>query len=420
MILLHNARAGSATCVWVLADGKNIVAVGQGDVPAPMVARASEIVDAEGAAVMPGLTDTHVHFREPGLGRKGTIAGESRAARAGGITTVCDMPNTNPATTTAELLREKVAFGRSVSVVDYHAFFGATVGCMNEVVKFRPGEIPGVKVFLGSTTGAMTAPAPAELLDLMRWCADNNIPVMVHAEDNAIIDRNARAAVQRYGSADKVPVSMHHRIRSAEACVAATGQAIELALRTGAHLHVAHLSTADEVRRFCTPGDVRAKQITFETTPMYMDPVIADEANRTSLHKINPAVKTPADAEALRDAVITGAVDTIGTDHAPHELAAKQGGALVCASGAPSIQFAVPMMLRYLPLDVIIERMTAAPKAIFGIGGDGKIEQGSTTSLFLVEDTEPYIITNDIVLSPCGWTPFEGRTLTHRLTQVVG
>lgn len=411
MKLIVNARVGGRDGCRVLFDDSRILAVNPDAVPA----FDGETIDARGADLIPGLTDSHVHFREPGLEYKATIASESLAARAGGITTVIDMPNTKPATTTAEALRAKVELGRRTSAVHYNAFYGAVPGCMKEVVKFAPGEIPGVKVFLGASTGAMAAPEGPELLELMRWCAAHRLPVMVHAEDNAIIAANAAAAIARYGSPERVPVSQHCEIRSAEACVKATAEAVELAMRTGAHLHIAHISTAAEVRRFLSPGSVAGKQITAETTPMYLDPWLADAAHRTSLHKINPAIKTPEDAEELRQAVISGAIDTLATDHAPHLRAEKKGGALTAASGAPSLQFALPMMLEYLPLDIIVERMTAAPCAIFGLGSAGRVESGAPADLVLVERTAPEQITDSMVLSPCGWTPFAGRTVHHRV-----
>ena len=196
----------------------------------------------------------------------------------------------------------------------------------------------------------------------------------------------------------------------------ATDHAIELAMRSGAHLHVAHVTTAEEVRRFFSAGNTADKQITAETTPMYLDPYLADEANRSSLHKINPAIKTPDDAAALREAVVSGAIDTIGTDHAPHLLAEKQGGALTAASGAPSVQFAVPIMLNYLPLDIIVERMTSGPRSIFGIGSEHTIAPGSPADLVLIEKCAPHIITDADVASPCGWTPFAGRTVNYKVT----
>lgn len=416
MKLVVNARINGKPGSWLAYDRSCVISTGTGEVPQPYASQAEETIDAGGADVVPGLTDTHVHFREPGLTHKATIASESRAALLGGITTVCDMPNTKPATTTAAALREKLALGRATSAVHYNAFFGIVPGAMRELEKISPDEIPGVKVFLGTSTGAMGCPDDTELLEIMRYCASVGLPVMAHAEDNAIIDRNAAAAIARYGSKEAVPVSEHHRIRCAEACVRATDHAIELAMRSGAHLHVAHVTTAEEVRRFFSAGNTADKQITAETTPMYLDPYLADEANRSSLHKINPAIKTPDDAAALREAVVSGAIDTIGTDHAPHLLAEKQGGALTAASGAPSVQFAVPMMLNYLPLDIIVERMTNGPRSIFGIGSEHEIVPGSPADLVLVEKCAPHIITDADVESPCGWTPFAGRTVNYKVT----
>ncbi len=413
MKLVYNARVNGVAPSWVLIGDSEIMALGQGAVPEDV--RAEEVVDAAGADLVPGLTDTHVHFREPGLTRKATIASESRAALLGGIATVCDMPNTVPATTTAEALRAKIELGRRTSVVDYHAFFGLVPGGLPELEKLDPSEIPGIKIFLGTSTGAMACPDTDELLSAMRYCASVDLPVVVHAEDNDIIARNAADAITRYGSKEAVPVSEHHRIRSAEACVRATDHAIELAMRSGVRMHIAHVSTAEEVRRFFRPGNVEDKQITAETTPMYLDPVLADVANRKSLHKINPAIKTPDDAAALREAVLSGAIDTVGTDHAPHLLAEKQGGGLTAASGAPSVQFALPMMLEYLPLDVIVKRMTDAPRAIFGVGSHSPIEVGSFSRLMLVRACEPHVITEEDVVSPCAWTPFAGRTISHAI-----
>lgn len=416
--LIRNARINGTADSWALYDEHAVLDCGTGNVPDDIKAKADRTLDAGGADLIPGLTDMHVHFREPGLTQKGTIASESRAALRGGITTVADMPNTTPATTTVEALRAKIELGRRTSAVHYNAFFGLVPGGLAELQKLDPKEIPGVKIFLGSSTGSMSCPAEDELLEAMRYCASVGLPVMVHAEDNGLIARNAEEAVRRYGCKEAVPAGEHWRIRSAEACVRATDRAIELAMRSGVRMHIAHVSTAEEVRRFFRPGNTPSKQITAETTAMYLDPVLADPANRSALHKINPAIKTPDDAAALREAVISGAIDTIGTDHAPHLLADKQGGALTAASGAPSVQFAVRMMLEYLPLDVIVRRMTAGSHDIFGIGSRGTIEPGAPSDLVLVSRTEPHVITDAEVVSPCGWTPFAGRVVTHDVTAI--
>ncbi len=409
---------------WIKTDGSSITETGTGDAPAGI---SGEKLDAGGAYIAPGLIDSHVHFREPGLEYKATIASESRAAAAGGITTVFDMPNTSPATTTVETLRAKNELGRNTSAVHYHAFFGATPGCMSELKKLRQGDTPGIKIFLGTSTGAMHAPAGSELDDVLRWCADNGLPAVVHAEDNNVIADNTAAAVARYGSREAVPVAEHHRIRSGEACLRSAAAAVEMALRTGAHLHLAHISTAREARELLDAGPTSGKQITAETTPMYLDPYLADEAHRSGLHKINPAIKTHDDAEELRKALADGRIDTIATDHAPHLLSEKQGGALTAASGAPSIQFAVPLLLSFLPLDLVVARMSAGVADVFGrpglgipgLGNYGSLTPGAPADFTMISPVDPYTITDTDVISPCGWTPFAGRTLAHTAKAII-
>ena len=404
---------------WIQTDGSTIIATGEGEPDENIVASDNEIIDACGAYVCPGLIDSHVHFREPGLEYKATIAGESRAALAGGITTVYDMPNTKPATTTAEALWAKNRLGQETASTHYRAFFGATPGCMAELNKLRPGDTPGIKIFLGTSTGAMSAPAGRELEDILRWCADHGLPAVVHAEDNDIIAANTAAATNRYGSREAVPVSEHHRIRSAEACLRSAAAAVELAHRTGAHLHIAHISTAAEARELLDRGATAGKLVTAETTPMYLDPWLADENHRSGLHKINPAIKTIADAEELRAALADGRIDTIATDHAPHLLSEKQGGALTAASGAPSIQFAVPLMLTYLPIDLIVAKMSAGVADVFGLGDYGTITPGQAADLSIITPTDDYIISEQDIISSCAWSPFTGRKLSFRTDAMV-
>ncbi len=404
---------------WIQTDGSTIIATGEGEPDENIVASDNEIIDACGAYVCPGLIDSHVHFREPGLEYKATIAGESRAALAGGITTVYDMPNTKPATTTAEALWAKNRLGQETASTHYRAFFGATPGCMAELNKLRPGDTPGIKIFLGTSTGAMSAPAGRELEDILRWCADHGLPAVVHAEDNDIIAANTAAAINRYGSREAVPVSEHHRIRSAEACLRSAAAAVELAHRTGAHLHIAHTSPAAEARELLDRGATAGKLVTAETTPMYLDPWLADENHRSGLHKINPAIKTIADAEELRAALADGRIDTIATDHAPHLLSEKEGGALTAASGAPSIQFAVPLMLTYLPIDLVVAKMSAGVADVFGLGDYGTLTPGQAADLSIITPTDDYIISEQDIISSCGWSPFTGRKLSFRTDAMV-
>lgn len=394
-----------------VADGK-IAAIGS---MADQLPTADKHTDANGALLFPGLIDTHVHFREPGLEHKATIASESRAALAGGITAYVEMPNTKPPTVGATEIDDKRSRAAISSAVDY-AFFPAASPQTPELLRSYPlDRIPGIKLFLGTTTGAMAAPAPALMEEIFRMCHDLNLPIMVHAEDDAIIAANTAAAITQYGSREAVPVDKHYLIRSREACLSATAHAVELAHRFGTRLHIAHISTADEVREFLSAGSPEGKLVTAETTPLYLDPFIAKPENRTCRHKINPAIKTDADAEVLRQALIDGRIDTLGTDHAPHQLAEKQGGALTAASGAPSVQFALPILLNVLSPETIARTMALNPALIFGLRDRGTLTPDMRADFSLVEHTEPYEITDAMVISPCGWTPFAGLKASHRV-----
>ena len=424
-LLIHSARIVDGPVPasgYILAEDGIITAKGTGDCPADILATPdTEVIDARGAFLLPGLADTHVHFREPGLEYKGDILTESLAAAAGGVTQVFDMPNTVPATTSLEALRLKAENARRKGAyVRYTPLLGIVPGGVEALTSLHPGQLPAVKLFLGTSTGNMRSPEGRELEDLFRICADLALPVIVHAEDNAVIARNMEAAIARYGTPEAIPVSLHQHIRSREACLRASAAAVELATRFGTHLHIAHVSTADELS-LLTPGPAKGKLITAETTPLYLDPVLADPAARTSRHKVNPAIKTEADAEALRHALADGTIDTIGTDHAPHLLDEKMQPGMKAASGAPSVQFALPLMLTYLDMWTVVSKMTAGPRDVFGIH-TSSLAPGDPADMTLVREVPAYTVTPDLVLSRCGWSPFEGRTLRHRVerTWVAG
>lgn len=404
---------------YVCFAGGKITRRGTGLAPQELIDGADTATDARGAYLIPGLTDTHVHFREPGLEHKATIYTESIAAAAGGITAVFDMPNTKPATTTPEALAAKEALARKGGLhTRYRALLGIVPGGLDGLRTIDPATIPAVKLFLGTSTGAMASPEGRELDELFRYCASVGLPIIVHAEDNGIIAANTAAAIARYGSPEKVPVSLHHEIRSREACLRSSAHAVELAMRFGTRLHIAHVSTADEVRELLASGNTADKLITAETTPMYLDPVLANAAARSSLHKINPAIKTEADAEALRKALADGAIDTIGTDHAPHLIGEKTLSGITAASGAPSVQFALQLMLTYLPLALVVRKMTAGPAAVFGIDTPVSLAEGQNADMSLLRPVAPYTISDADVLSKCAWTPFAGRAISHRIEKV--
>lgn len=418
-IVVYNAvlcDAGGRRHGWLAADGGVITSVGEGDILSEISASATEAVDAGGAMLIPGLTDTHVHFRDPGLTHKATLESESRAAAAGAVTTVFDMPNTVPAVTTVDVLDAKRALIKSKNVsCRIIPLLGMALGAIEQLKKLDLSGIPAVKLFLGTTTGAMSAPSDAELEDVFRFLADHGIPVIVHAEDNDIIARNMEAALARWGSVEAIPVAEHCRIRSHEACLRSAARAVELATRFGTRLHLAHVSTAAEVRELLTDGPTKGKLITAETTPLYLDPVLCSEVSRNCRHKVNPAIKTPEDAESLREALFTGRIDTIGTDHAPHLLAEKERPGMTAMSGAPSIQFALPLMLTYLPAEKIIEKMTCGPADVFGIGVTTSLEPGAVADFAVVREVPEYTLTDADAVSLCSWTPFAGRTLSHRV-----
>ncbi len=394
---------------WVLVQDDRIGGMGFGEATADIVHQAHTVMTLDDSDIlMPGLIDTHVHFREPGLEHKGDIATESAAALRGGVTSYIEMPNTKPATTTAEALADKMerACGRSYG--NYAFMLGAVDGVTGQLDRIRPENLPAVKLFLGTTTGAMSMPGDEELGRMMDWCATHRVPVVVHAEDNNIIAANTAAAIGKYGSREAVPVGEHSAIRSRRACLSASRRAIELARKHGTRLHIAHVSTADEADSLFTAGPVDDKLITAETTPMYLDEVFADPANRTSRHKINPAVKELCDASALRRALADDRIDTIATDHAPHLLKEKEGGALTAASGAPSVQFALPVMLGYLAPELIAEKMAHAPAQLFSLKYRGEILPGNYADLVLLH-RESHVISDAEVEGRCGWTPFAGR-----------
>ena len=394
---------------WVVVCDGVFDAIGTDDCPRGSF---DNVIDGCGAWMMPGLIDTHVHFREPGMTEKATVASESAAALRGGVTTVFDMPNTKPPTTTASAFLEKVALYERECLTDFKIFLGAAPGIMQELPQIASHpRFAGVKLFWGATTGSTGMPAQAELDELFDFCARHGIIIMVHAEDNDIIAANTAEAIARYGSKEAVPVEEHSRIRSSEACLSASRQAVELAVKHRTRLHLAHLTTAAEVELMKSAPDF----ITCETTPLYTSTTLADPANFPTRLKVNPAVKGVADAAALQEGLRTDVIDTIGTDHAPHLPADKQGGALTAASGAPWIQFALPILLETFSPELIARKMAQAPARLFGMERVGEIKPGYRADFSLVVPVENWTVTDADVVSKCGWTPAAGLTLHHRV-----
>lgn len=365
-------------------------------------------IDAAGCFVLPGVIDSHVHFRDPGLTHKADIESESRAAAYGGVTSYFDMPNTKPQTTTIDALNDKFQRAAEVSHVNYSFFYGATNDNVDTFDKLDVTRIPGIKLFMGSSTGNMLVDN-AEMLDsIFAKAAQRSLPVMAHCEDTDIIDRNAKEIREKYG--DNADISFHPAIRSAEACYDSSQKAVELASNSGAHLHIAHLSTADELTL------LDKANITAEATVAHL---LFDEADYSKLGgriKCNPSIKSAADREALLHAVADGRIQTIGTDHAPHTLEEKQGGALQAVSGMPMLQFSLVMMLGlldegYLSIEKIVELMCHNPAQIFGVCERGFLREGYKADIAIVSPCDEYVITKDDIQSKCGWSPVEGHTV---------
>lgn len=377
-------------------------------------AECDKIIEATGLYLIPGVIDDHVHFREPGLTQKATIATESRAAAAGGVTSYMEMPNTVPQTTTLKALKEKYAIAAKESLINYSFFFGATNSNVGEFAKLNTKRVCGIKLFMGSSTGNMLVDNREKLENIFKKAKALELPVAVHCEDGNIITRNAQRVISEAG--ENPGVEYHPIIRSAEACYESTRCAVELARRFGTQLHVMHISTARELNLL---GD---SNVTAEATPAHLTFCDKDYKRLGTKIKCNPAIKSEEERDALRKAIADGRIDIIGTDHAPHLLEDKIGGALKAASGMPSIQFSLLVMLRLvdegaITITTLVEKMCHAPARIFNIDKRGYIEKGFHADFVLLNPDAPHTVTADCIISKCGWSPFEGETFNWRVEQ---
>ncbi len=367
---------------------------------------ADEVVDAEGCYLLPGVIDDHVHFRDPGLTHKADFDSESLAAAAGGVTTVLDMPNSLPPTVNKARLIEKLQIAERRCHVNYGFFLGATKENAEQLKGVNPKLVAGIKLYMGSSTGALEVEDEAALATIFEQSC---LPIMVHCEDNAIIRSNMQRVKAEQG--EDPDVSFHPLVRSEEACYRSTLHAIELARRTGARLHVAHITTARELDLF-DPADPR---ITAEACLPHLIFTDADYHRLGTRIKCNPAIKTAADRAALRAALTDGRIRCVGTDHAPHTLADKRGGAARAASGMPFVQFSLVTMLELvdegvLPIERLVELMCHNPARLFGIENRGFLRSGYMADLVLVRPKAPWTLTPNKILSKCNWSPLEGRT----------
>ena len=371
-----------------------------------------EVIDASGCFVLPGLIDDHVHFREPGLTAKADIDSESRAAAAGGVTTYFDMPNCVPQTTTLEALNEKFQLAAQKSHVNYSFFFGATNDNVDLFSQLDVHRIPGIKLFMGSSTGNMLVDRREALEKIFSTA---QMPIMVHCEDTDMINRNMAEAKRLYG--DDPKVTHHPEIRSAEACYQSTKLAVELALKHHAHLHIAHLTTAKELE-LLTDG------ITAEVTPSHLYFCDRDYTALGTRIKCNPAIKSAADRDALRQAVADGRIAVVGTDHAPHLLEQKEGGCCKAASGMPMLQFSLVTMLELvdkgvLTIERLVELMCHRPADLFQVRNRGYLREGYQADIVIVRPNAAWTVTKDVIQSKCGWSPMENHTFLWRVEQTL-
>lgn len=377
-----------------------------------------EVIDATDCYVLPGIIDCHVHFREPGLTRKADIEHESRAAAYGGVTSYFDMPNTKPQTTTLDALEEKFRIAAEKSHVNYSFFYGATNDNSDSFRSLDPHRIPGVKLFMGSSTGNMLVDKDEALRQVFTICKELNLPIMAHCEDTNRINANAQYYTKRQG--EDPEIAFHPYIRDEKVCYKSTQKAVQLALETGAQLHVAHISTAKELKLF-TPHD---PQITAEAVIAHLFFSSEDYRRKGTLIKCNPAIKELRNCFELRKALKDGRITTVGTDHAPHELSAKKGGCIKAASGMPMIQFSLVSMLEFvsgnwITIERMVELMAHNPARLFHVNDRGFLRQGYKADIAIVRPNTPWTVTKKCIQSKCGWSPMEGYTYHWRVEQTI-
>ncbi len=376
----------------------------------------AKIIDAEGHFLIPGAIDDQVHFREPGLTHKGDIASESRAAVAGGITSYIEQPNTIPNAITQELLEDKYQIAANSSYANYSFMMGGTNDNLEEILKTNPRNVAGLKLFLGSSTGDMLVDSSDSLEKIF---SSTKLLIAVHSEDEVTVKSNLEKFKAEYG--DDIPVKFHPEIRSVEACYKSTVKVIDLAKRTGARLHVFHISTAKELDLFTNKIPLEEKQITAEVCIHHLWFTDADYETKGNFIKWNPAVKTANDRASLWAALLDDRIDVIATDHAPHTLEEKNQVYTKAPSGGPLVQHAVVAMFEAyhqgkITVEKIVEKMAHNPAKIFKIEKRGFIKEGYYADLVLVNPSSPELVTKESVLYKCGWSPFEGTNFKSRIT----
>ena len=379
-------------------------------------AACEETIDAQGCYLLPGVIDDHVHFRDPGLTHKADMHTESMAAAAGGVTSYMDMPNTNPQTTTLEALEDKFKDAATKSIVNYSFYFGATNNNADSLPLLDKKKVCGVKLFMGASTGNMLVDQMDTLKNIF---ANAGMLIATHCEDQNIISANAAAYKEKYG--EDPDIKYHPAIRSEEACYQSSSLAVQLAKETGARLHIMHISTAKELE-LLENKPIAEKNITAEACVSHL--FFCDEEYETfgARIKCNPAIKSKNDRDALRQALTGNLIDVIGTDHAPHLLSEKQGGALKAVSGMPTLQFSLTAVMELvhegsLSIEQLVQKMCHAPATLYQIKNRGYIRPGYQADLVLVNPSEEWTVNNECILSKCGWSPMEGQTFHSKVVK---
>lgn len=398
----------------LVVNGEQIEEIYEGKAPRGIY---DQVIDASGCFVLPGVIDDHVHFREPGLTRKADIESESRAAAFGGVTSFFEMPNTNPQTTTLEALEDKFALGAQKSHVNYSFFFGATNDNVDSFDRLDVHRIPGIKLFMGSSTGNMLVDKYESLQQIFVKAKKLGLPVMTHCEDTDIINRNMAAYQKKYG--EDPDVKFHPEIRSVEACYESSSLAVKLAKESGAHLHIAHVTTARELEFFG-----KDENITGEAVIAHLYFSDEDYADKKAFIKCNPAIKTVKDRQALREALADGRISVVGTDHAPHEWKDKQGGCAKAASGMPMVQFSLVSMLELvdegvLSIERMVEVMSHHPAKLFQVDKRGFLRPGYQADIVIVRPHTAWTVQKEIIQSKCGWSPMEGHEYQWQVEQTI-
>lgn len=377
---------------------------------------ADKIIDASGKYLLPGIIDDQVHFREPGLTHKGDIESESRAAIAGGVTSFIEQPNTVPNAVTQELLEEKYQIASEKSFANYSFMMGGTNDNLEEILKTNPRNVAGIKLFLGSSTGNMLVDNPETLENIF---SKTKMLIAVHCEDESTIRKNTEIYKEKFG--EDIPMKYHHLIRSEEACYLSSSKAVELAKKTGARLHIFHVSTAKETELFQNNIPLKDKKITAEVCVHHLTFTNEDYETKGTLIKWNPAVKTEKDKDGLWEALLDDRIDIVATDHAPHTWQEKQNVYTKAPSGAPLVQHSLVAMIEHfkkgkISLEKIVEKMCHNPAILFQIEKRGFVKEGFKADLVLVDLDDKFTVSKENILYKCGWSPLEGTTFHSKIT----